>query len=113
MRPATRHTSAMPRVTLRPLAEGDEPELIRIHRTTEVARWWDAPGSEFPWDEPESTRLTIEVDGAIAGLVEFWEETEPRYRHAAIDIFVDPAVHNRGVGTEALGQVLRHLLDER
>jgi aminoglycoside 6'-N-acetyltransferase len=103
----------MPSVVLRPLAEGDEAELVRIHRTPEVAAWWDLPGPKFPWDEPESTRLTIEVDGAIAGLVEFWEETEPRYRHAAIDLFVDPALHGRGVGTEALTQVIRHLFEDR
>ncbi len=51
---------------LRPLAEGDEAELLRIHMTPEVVRWWDVPERDFPWDEPESTRLTIEVDGAIA-----------------------------------------------
>jgi aminoglycoside 6'-N-acetyltransferase len=103
----------MPRVALRPLAEGDEPELIRIHGTPEVVRWWGRPGPDFPWDEPNSTRLVIEVDGAIAGLIEFWEETEPRYRHATIDVFVDPALHGRGVGTEALRQVIRQLVGER
>jgi aminoglycoside 6'-N-acetyltransferase len=103
----------MPRVTLRPLAKGDEDELIRIHRTPEVARWWDRPGPDFPWDEPESTRLVIEVDGAVAGLILYWEETEPRYRHAAIDLFVDPALHGRGVGTEALTQVVRDLFEVR
>ncbi len=103
----------MGHITLRPLAEGDEPELTRIHRTPEVVRWWDRPDPDFPWDEPESTRLVIEVDGAVAGLIEFWEETEPRYRHATIDLFVDPALHGRGVGTEALRQVVRQLVDER
>ena len=60
---------------LRPLAEGDEAELLRIHMTPEVIRWWDAPEQDFPWDEPESTRLTIEVDGAIVGLIQYTEET--------------------------------------
>ena len=73
-------------MTLRPLAEGDEAELLRIHRTPEVMRWWDVPEERFPWDEPESTRLTIEVDGAVAGLIQFSEELEPRYRHASIEI---------------------------
>jgi aminoglycoside 6'-N-acetyltransferase len=102
-----------PSVTLRPLAEGDEAELLRIHRTPEVARWWDAPDEDFPWDEPESTRLTIEVDGKVAGMIQFAEETEPKYRHASIDLFLDPVLHGRGLGTEAVSRIVRHLIDER
>jgi aminoglycoside 6'-N-acetyltransferase len=103
-----------PSVSLRPLAREDEAELIRIHSTPEVARWWDVPADGFPWsDEPEATRLTIEVDGAAAGLIQFFEELEPRYRHAAIDVFVDPALHGRGVGTQALRLLVRQLIDER
>ena len=71
-------------MTLRPLAEGDEAELLRIHRTPEVMRWWDVP-----------------------------EELEPKYRHAAIDLFLDPALHGRGLGTEAVRRVVRHLIDDR
>jgi aminoglycoside 6'-N-acetyltransferase len=101
-------------VTLRPLAAGDEAELLRIHSTPEVRRWWDAPDEGFPWtDEPEATRMTIEVDGAVAGMIQFHEELTPKYRHAGIDLFLDPALHGRGVGTEAVRQVVRHLFDER
>jgi aminoglycoside 6'-N-acetyltransferase len=100
-------------ITLRPLAEGDEAELLRIHKTPEVIRWWDEPDERFPWDEPESTRLTIAVDGAIAGLIQYWEELEPKYRHAGIDLFLDPALHGRGIGTEAVRRVVRLLIDER
>jgi aminoglycoside 6'-N-acetyltransferase len=100
-------------VVLRPLAEGDEEELLRIHRTPQVARWWEEPFDGFPWDEPESTRFTILVDDGIAGLIQFSEETEPKYRHAAIDLFVDPALHSRGIGTEAIRQLVRMLIDER
>lgn len=78
-----------------------------------MVRWWDLPAEGFPWDEPEATRLTIEVDGAIAGLIQFGEELEPRYRHASIDLFLDPALHGRGLGTEALRRVVRHLVEER
>jgi RimJ/RimL family protein N-acetyltransferase len=80
-----------------------------------VRQWWDEPDAAFPWedDDPDTTRLVIEVDGAVAGLVQYWEETDPKYRHAAIDVFLDPALHGRGLGTEALRRVVRHLIDER
>jgi aminoglycoside 6'-N-acetyltransferase len=100
-------------MVLRPLAPGDEAELRRIHATAEVSRWWDVPDERFLWDEPRSTRLTIEVDGAVVGLIQFWEEQEPRYRHAGIDLFLDPVLHGRGLGAEAVGRVVRQLIDER
>jgi len=77
-----------------------------------VARWWDLPGEDFPWDEPQSTRLVIEVDGSVAGLVQFYEEQEPKYRHAGIDLFIDPALHGRGIGSEVVRQVVVRLIDE-
>lgn len=103
----------MSELVLRASASGDEAELLRIHRTSEVARWWDLPAEGFPWDEPESTRLTIVVDGAVAGLIQWWEESEPKYRHAEIDLFVDPGLHGRGIGEEAVRRVVRELVEER
>jgi RimJ/RimL family protein N-acetyltransferase len=98
---------------LRPLAEDDVAELRRIHDTPEVSRRWDAPEEDFPWDEPEATRLTIEADGAVAGMIQFSEELDPKYRHASIDLFLDPAAHGRGIGTEAVRRVVEHLIHER
>lgn len=97
---------------LRPLAAGDEAELRRIRELPEVARWWDALEDGFPWEEPQATRWTIEIGGGVAGLVQFWEEREPKYRHAGIDLFLDPRWHGRGVGTEAVRRVLRHLVED-
>jgi aminoglycoside 6'-N-acetyltransferase len=78
-----------------------------------VRRWWDEPAPGFPWDEPESVRLTILVDGGVAGLIQYSEVQEPKYRHASIDLFLDPELHGRGLGTEALRQVVHHLTNER
>jgi aminoglycoside 6'-N-acetyltransferase len=101
-------------LVLRPLAEGDRSELLRIHRAPEVRRWWGDPDEGFPLtDEPDSTRLTIEHYGAVAGLVQFYEEPTPRYRHAAIDMFLDPSLHGRGLGGEVLRMVVRHLIEAR
>jgi aminoglycoside 6'-N-acetyltransferase len=78
-----------------------------------VRRWWDEPAPGFPFDEPESIRLTILVDGAVAGLIQYSEVLEPKYRHASVDLFLDPELHGRGFGTEAVRQVVRHLTNER
>ncbi|MFZ2114097.1 MAG: GNAT family protein [Solirubrobacteraceae bacterium] len=100
-------------MVLRPLAKGDEADLLRIHRTPEIALWWDVPDAGFPWsDEPESTRFTVEVDGAVAGLIQFYEEQTAKYRHASIDLFLDPALHGQGLGTEAVGRVVRLLIEQ-
>lgn len=100
-------------IELRPLQDGDAGELRRIHGLPEVREWWDDPPEGFPFDEPESTRLTIVVDGRVAGLIQFQEETEPKYRHAGIDVFLDPELRGRGVGTEAVRRVLDLLIAER
>src|SRR5690242_3960844 len=101
-------------IVLRALRDSDEAELRRILATPEVALWWDAPEPGFPWrDEPDCTRLAIELDGALVGMIQFWEERTPKYRHAAIDLFLDPVVHGRGIGSEAVRRLARTLFDER
>jgi len=63
---------------LRPVEARDTPELRRIHSLPEVIRWWDAPEDGFPEsDDSESTRFVIEVDGVVAGLIQFGEEETP------------------------------------
>jgi aminoglycoside 6'-N-acetyltransferase len=99
---------------LRPLEPDDVAELRRIRETPEVIRWWDELEDDFPLgDEPEATRFAIELDGAVVGMVQFGEEEEPKYRHAWIDLFVDPALHGRGLGSEAVGRIVRLLIEER
>ena len=106
--------AAMDAVDLRPLAPGDAAALRRIRATPEVRRWWGDVEDDFPAsDEPDVTRYAVLVGGVVAGMVQTAEEEEPRYRHAGIDIFLDPAVHGRGVGTEVLRRVVDHLIRER
>ena len=102
------------RVALRPLEPGDAPALLALHETPAVREWWGAPSEGFPGsDEPDSTRFAILVDGRIAGMIQYGEEDEPDYQHATIDIFLDPSLHGRGLGTLALRMLVRHLIDER
>jgi aminoglycoside 6'-N-acetyltransferase len=102
------------RVRLTPTVEADGPALRAIHESPEVAAWWELPDPEFPMrDEPETTRFTIRHGDEIAGLVQYGEEDEPKYRHAWIDIFVGAAFQRRGIGSEAIDLVLGHLIHDR
>lgn len=60
--------------------------------------------------EEGSTPFVIELAGRVVGWVQWSAEEEPDYRHASIDIYVDPAVHGRGVGTDAVRTMARHLI---
>jgi aminoglycoside 6'-N-acetyltransferase len=98
------------RVRLDTVTAADAPALRAIRATDAVAAWWDAVEPGFPMtDEPEATRLTIRHEGEIAGMVQFGEETDPKYRSASIDIFVAPSHHRRGVASEAIALVVDHL----
>lgn len=100
-------------VALRPMARGDAEALLAIHETPGVREWWGAPVEGFPFEDEDATRFTVLVDDRVAGLIQFYEEDDPAFRHASIDVFLDPAVTGRGHGTVAIRLLVRHLLDER
>ena len=92
---------------LRPATRDDIPALARIHATPEVYRYWRGGADliaavEEDFAEEGSTGYAIEVDGAVVGWIQWQAEEEPDYRHASIDVYVDPAVHGRGIGTDAV-----------
>jgi aminoglycoside 6'-N-acetyltransferase len=93
---------------LRPVGQGDAARLAEILREPSVARWWKPdPGLT---DEPG---FVIEVDGAVGGWLTFWEESDPDYRHAAIDLFLSAGAQGRGIGPEAIRLVIGWLIAER
>jgi aminoglycoside 6'-N-acetyltransferase len=49
----------------------------------------------------------------VVGLVQCSEEGDPDYRHAALDVFLDPGVHGRGLGRDAVATLASHLVDDR
>jgi RimJ/RimL family protein N-acetyltransferase len=103
------------RVTLAPVAPAHVPELIRILRTPEVrCRWGDEAASpQWPFDDPHETRFAVLVHGSVCGLVQYGQEDEPMYRHASIDIFLDPAWHGQGIGRDAVRTLARHLVEDK
>jgi aminoglycoside 6'-N-acetyltransferase len=107
-----------PRVTLRPVVADDAGGLAAILATPEVARWWPAYDrarveAEYLVDEDGVMVWAIVVDGRLAGLIQASEENESEFRHAGIDLFLDPAIHGQGLSPEAIRIVARHLIDVR
>lgn len=99
-------------LTLRPLAPEDLPEVRRIRGLPEVVRWWGSPEEDFPPDDGDP-RWAVIVGGAVAGLVQIYEEPDPEARHADVDVFLDPVHHGRGHGTDAMRTLVRHLVEGR
>jgi aminoglycoside 6'-N-acetyltransferase len=100
------------RVRLIPVKPEDVPRLRGILETPEVRlRWRDEASSPgWPFDEDSATRFTVLLDGQVRGMVQYGEEDDPDYRHASIDIFLDPAIHGCGVGRDAVATLARHLV---
>jgi len=102
-----------PRVLLRPLVPGDLPALEAIRAEPGVQEWWGEiqPGD---FEHPESGMIfTIELAGSVAGLIQYDEIPEPQYRSAAIDLFLGAEWQGRGLGREAVGLLVDHLIDVR
>ncbi|MFG2585218.1 GNAT family N-acetyltransferase [Streptomyces malaysiensis] len=105
------------RVVLRPTEPSDVPALAAIRAKPEVyARW--RGGEDLvaavreDLAEPGTEPLTIEYEDAVVGMIQWSAETDPDYRHASIDIYLDPAVHGRGLGTDAVRTLARHLISD-
>lgn len=103
-------------VTLRPMVDADVERLARLFEVGEVAEWW--PGENLVrlaarlTDADEGVGLVIEVDGRLIGFIQYFEEADPDYRHASVDIVVHPDWCNRGLGTDAVRTLARHLFDD-
>lgn len=105
-------------VRLRTTMETDRAEIVAIRATEEVRRRWRGGDLEAEFDEEmndeELQRLTIEdLTGRIIGMIQFGEEDDPDYRHASVDIYVDPTVHRQGYATDAIRTLVRFLFDVR
>jgi aminoglycoside 6'-N-acetyltransferase len=104
-------------VRLRGVTPDDIPALAAIRRTPEVREHWRGGDDlmlevERDLAEEDSTPYVIEHEGRVVGWVQWQAEDEPDYRHASLDIYVDPAVHAQGIGADALRTLARHLIVE-
>jgi len=103
------------RVVLAPVTAAHVTELRRILLTAEVRDRWgnEAASAGWPFDDDSAIRFAILLGEQVCGMVQYGEEDDPHYRHASIVIFVDPVVHGRGIGRDAVRTLARHLVHDR
>ena len=103
-------------VTLRVMTQDDVEATVAIRSTTEVlARW---PSSDVEADVREAIELEelhylaiVDADATVVGGIQWEAEIDPDYRHASIDIYLDPKVHGQGYCTDAVRALCRHLFN--
>ncbi|MCU0687596.1 MAG: GNAT family N-acetyltransferase [Polyangiaceae bacterium] len=106
------------RVGLRQVRAEDVPALAAIRATPEVyARWSgsDDLAAEIEADLADDgvELLAIEVEGRLVGMIQWSEEDDPKYRHAEMDLFLDPTAQGKGLGTDAVRTLSRYLIEGR
>jgi aminoglycoside 6'-N-acetyltransferase len=106
------------RVIVRPGTKVDVAALRTIRSEPGVSVWWGEPDSPEEVEEhllgsSDSVELVIEVEGEVAGGIQYHEELGAQYRHAGIDIYLGKRWQNRGLGTEAIRLVARFLYEQR
>lgn len=104
-------------VRLRAAVRDDVPSLTRIRSTPEVYRRWgggdDLAGVvSADLADPGKQLLAILFEDQVVGAIQWSEEGDPDYRHASIDIYLDPAFHSRGLGGDAVRTLAQHLIDD-
>jgi aminoglycoside 6'-N-acetyltransferase len=107
------------RVVLRPAdRSGDAVALAAMLAEPEVARWWGEwdlarVESELLVAEPGFWLFVIDVGGEVAGVVQSYEEPDPQYRSASVDISLSARWRGTGVAVDALRTLARELIEQR
>jgi RimJ/RimL family protein N-acetyltransferase len=98
-------------VVLRPLRVNDVEHVAEIQAQAAVARWWGPPGEvqlyRLAEGREDERAFAIEREGELVGLIQFREEKEPDFRHAAIDLFLDERHQGRGLGSDAVASAFQ------
>lgn len=127
-------TSANHKISFRPIAPGDVPNLVRWQREPEVAVWWGdddkteddlilkwsvrAEGTGTPYDT-NTRRFIIVVDGTDVGHIQTYDlrdyPVEAKEigipKAAGLDIFIgEPEWRDKGVGTLAVRQFIDEII---
>lgn len=98
------------RVKLRPLAQSDLERLTQIMGEPTVKQWWHEEDWQKEYIEAKDRLVwAIEFESRMQGLIQAYEDNDPNYRHAAIDISISSEIQGQGLGVEALKLVAKFL----
>jgi aminoglycoside 6'-N-acetyltransferase len=105
-------------VHLRPAEPADAAAFGAILTDPTVHPWWQAAdpaadAGELADRDDAVVVWAIELDGRVVGIIQAHEETDPRYRHAGIDIVLAATAQDRGLGSDAVRTVARWLIETR
>lgn len=104
---------------LRPIEDEHLARLVEVFADPIVAERWvgfDRQRIEEELLDPDDEDLgvyVIEVEEALAGLIQCGEELDPEYRSASLDIALDPVWHGSGVAVDAIRTLARDLIERR
>ena len=106
------------RVRLRPGEPGDAARLRAILAEPAVSQWWGEPDPVPEIEEglagnDSSLLLVVEIDGQVAGGIQYHEEDDPMYRHAGIDIYLGGGFQGHGAGRRAVALHAGYLFGQR
>jgi aminoglycoside 6'-N-acetyltransferase len=90
--------------------------LVELFTDPSVAEWWGDPAtavSDAMETSDGESHYVIQVDGDAVGMIQTYEESDPMYRHAAVDIALRSRWQGRGVGSDAIRTLARYLIHER
>ena len=59
-----------------------------------------------------SINYTVMLDERVIGFAQWYSEAETIIRFAGLDLFLDPAMHGRGLGLETVRVLCAHLIDD-
>jgi aminoglycoside 6'-N-acetyltransferase len=100
---------------LRPVRPEDEATLTEIFRDPEVAQWWGDPAGAvsdaLELSEGQSS-FVVENSGGPIGFIQCFEEGDPMYHNAQIDIALRSDARGKGHGPEAIRILARHLIEK-
>jgi aminoglycoside 6'-N-acetyltransferase len=94
----------------------DKEALTKIFADPTVAMWWGDPDKSVE-DAMQPTEggsgFVIESDDEAIGFIQCYEEDDPMYRHASIDISLLSDWQGKGIGPEAIKILATYLIRER
>ena len=98
------------RVVLRGATEADIAAIEDIMRCPGVEPWWGDVDVEKELGDPDNHAMVIQLAGSTVGYIQYYEENDPMYRHAQIDVSLHDRHQGQGLGTDAVHALAGFLL---